>query len=147
MLALCFQVGPTRLALDVQQVREVVPRVVLSPIPHGPAWLAGVFVYRGQVVPVVDLHRLLSVGECPPHLSSRIILVNFPGNDQKVVGLLAAQVAEVRELERLPPAITQGENTPHLGPVLVDTEGILHIASVERLLSQATCRELAAVSG
>ena len=51
------------------------------------------FVYRGRVVPVVDLHALAGVGECPPHLSSRIILFPFPLDvPESLVGLLATQV-------------------------------------------------------
>src|SRR5579883_3328716 len=95
MLALTFQIGPNRLALDVRRAREVVPRVHLEPVAGGPDWLAGLFVYRGRVVPVIDLHRLLGAGDCPPHLSSRIILVPL-GEDGALVGLLAAGVADVR---------------------------------------------------
>src|SRR6478609_9003906 len=95
MLCLTFQIGPHRLALDTRRVREVVPRVELRPQAGGPAWLGGVFVYRGIAVPVVDLHRLLDAGECPTHLSSRIILV--PHGDG-LVGLLAAHVADLREV-------------------------------------------------
>ena len=51
MLALTFQIGATRLALDIHRVREVVPRVHLERVAGGPAWLAGMFVYRGGVVP------------------------------------------------------------------------------------------------
>jgi chemotaxis-related protein WspB len=40
----------------------VVPRVPLRAAVGGPPWLAGVFVCRGQVVPVIDLHRLMEAG-------------------------------------------------------------------------------------
>src|SRR5215510_6935799 len=99
MLALIFQVGRDKVAVDVRRVREVVPRVRLSPVSGGPQWIAGVFVYRGRVVPVVDLHRLTGAGECPPHLSSRIILLPWPLDaPELLVGLLATQVAEIREI-------------------------------------------------
>ena len=102
MLVLTFQIGDNRLALDVRRVREVVPRVRLRPVSGAPAWLAGVFVYRGRVVPVLDLHRLAGGGECPPHLSSRIILVphggQVAGGAERLLGLLATQVADIREV-------------------------------------------------
>ena len=78
MLGLVFQVGADKVAVDVCRVREVVPRVRLTVVHGVPPWIAGVFVYRGRVVPVVDLHALAGVGECPPHLSSRIILFPYP---------------------------------------------------------------------
>ena len=58
MLALTFEVGSDRVAVDVRRVREVVPWVRLSPLSGRPSWVAGVFVYRGRVIPVIDLHRL-----------------------------------------------------------------------------------------
>src|ERR1700685_1883839 len=120
MLALTFQVGRDRVAVDVRRVREVVPRVRLSPVNGGPSWIAGVFVYRGRVVPVVDLHRLTGAGGCPLHLSSRIILVPYPLDiPESLVGLLATQVAEIREIR---PGLVQplpGQSgRPGLGPAL-----------------------------
>jgi chemotaxis-related protein WspB len=138
MLALTFQVGPDRVAVDVRRVHEVVPRVRLSSVNGGPHWIAGVFVYRGRVVPVVDLHRLTGVGECPLHLSSRIILFPYPPDaPESLVGLLATQVADIREI--------QAESAPHsagqrdksaLGTALPDGAGILRILDPHTLLAQ-----------
>ncbi|MFQ3648953.1 MAG: chemotaxis protein CheW [Gemmataceae bacterium] len=134
MLALTFQIGAHRLALDIRRIREVVPRVELRPQAGGPPWLAGIFIYRGSPVPVIDLHRLLQAGECPAHLSSRIILVPVEGG---LLGLLAAQVAELREV--VPPGSdlpTLGG--PELGPLVVDNGTLLHLLDLERLLPEST---------
>jgi chemotaxis-related protein WspB len=144
MLALTFQVGPDRVAVDVTRIREVVPRVRLTPVSGGPAWLAGQFVYRGRVVPVVDLHRLTGAGECPLHLSSRIILLPNPtGASESLVGLLATQVADIRDIQsdQSPPTATQPER-PGLGPALPDGAGILRVLDPDALL-----RQVAALSG
>src|SRR4051794_34850730 len=129
MLALTFQVGPARVAVGVARVREVVPRVRLTPVTGSPPWIAGQFIFRGRVVPVVDLHRLTGVGECPPHLSSRIILLPHPhGGGESLVGLLATQVADVRDVSaaQLSPA-TKRTDRPGLGPAIPDGAGILHL--------------------
>jgi chemotaxis-related protein WspB len=144
MLALTFQVGPDRVAVDVARIREVVPRVRLSPVNGGPPWIAGVFVYRGRVVPVVDLHRLTGVGECPLHLSSRIILLPYPLHaPEALVGLLATQVADIRVVptELLRPVAGQ-PNRRGLGSALPDGAGILRILDPDTLLG-----EVAAGSG
>lgn len=131
MLALTFQVGADRVAVDVRRVREVVPRVRLTPAHGAPPWVAGVFVYRGRVVPVVDLHRLTGVGDCPPHLSSRIILVPHPADPNALVGLLATQVADIRELPDPPPA---PPDAPALGPAVADGTGVLRLFDPDRFL-------------
>ena len=138
MLVLTFQVGSERLALDIRRVREVVPRVRLTAVQGAPPWIAGVFVYRGRVVPVVDLYALAGVGECPPHLSSRIILFPYPLDiPEALVGVLATQVAEIREIR---PGIAQPipgpAGRPSLGPALADGEGILRLLDPDWMLAQ-----------
>ena len=156
MLVLTFQVGSDRLALDVRRVREIVPCVRLQPVACRPPWLAGIFIYRGQVVPVIDLHRLLGVGECPVHLSTRIILVPHTFNHQEgLVGLLAAKVADVREMQppsamptNLVPELALGNDAgqPDLGSVLVDGQEILHLVELERLLPDSYNGKLALIA-
>src|SRR5438067_1309667 len=147
MLVLTFQVGQEPLALDIHRVREVVPRVCLRPVSGAPDWLAGVFVYRGQVVPVIDLHRLVGAGECPPHLSSRIILVphgeQFADGTQRLLGLLATQVADIREVsdERTASTLTAAGRAD-LGSVIADGRGVLRVLSLDRLLPDAAWQQL-----
>jgi len=174
MLVLTFQVGTNHLALEVGRVHEIVPCVRLQPIACSPAWLAGVFIYRGQVVPVIDLHRLLGVGECPVHLSTRVILVPHGKEGQsaergarsaiqpalsasrsalpfssgeQLVGLLAAKVADVREMQPPSPTATHlvMAGRPDLGPVLVDGQGIVHLVELDRLLPKLSDQKLAFV--
>jgi chemotaxis-related protein WspB len=148
MLVLTFQTGSDRLALDVQRVREVVPCVRLQPVACSPSWLAGVFVYRGHVVPVIDLHRLLGAGECPAHLSTRIILVAHTLNGRdRVLGLLAAQVIDVRDLPPPAEATTRlaAPGQPDLGPVLADGGGIIRLVELDRLVPELSEQRLALV--
>lgn len=131
MLALTFMVGADRVAVDVRRVREVVPRVRVTPASGGPAWLAGVFVYRGRVVPVVDLFRLTGAGDCPAHLSSRVILLPRGDRPDELVGLLATQVADIRDLPAPPPA----PGGPLLGHPVADGTGVLRLLDPDRLLA------------
>jgi chemotaxis-related protein WspB len=150
MFVLTFQIGDDRLALDARRVKEVVPRVRLQGVAGGPAWLAGVFVYRGRVVPVLDLHRLAGAGACPPHLSSRIILVPYPpGADDSFLGLLAAQVADLRRLDvpAHPPLSLSAPGQPDLGPVLADGNASVRLLDLDRLLPAPVREQLAALPG
>jgi chemotaxis-related protein WspB len=148
MLVLTFQIGSNRMAMDVRRVREVVPLIRLQPVGSAPAWLAGVFIYRGGVVPVIDLHRLLGAGECPPHLSTRIILVSDSraGADH-LLGLLATQVADIRDVSAPAPSSASWTvpGQPDLGQVLVDGREILHLVELSRLVPESYQRLLAIV--
>ena len=76
MLLLTFRAAENLYAVDVARVVEVVPRVDLRRLPHAPGFLAGLFDYRGTVVPVIDLGILLGSERCRDRLSTRIILVD-----------------------------------------------------------------------
>ena len=76
MLLLTFKAAENLYAVDVAHVVEVVPRVDLRRLPHAPDFIAGLFDYRGTVVPVVDLGVRLGSESCRDRLSTRIILVN-----------------------------------------------------------------------
>jgi chemotaxis-related protein WspB len=146
MLVLTFQIGSTCLALDVRRIHEVVPLVQLQRIECAPSWLAGVFIYRGRVVPVVDLHQLIDAGECPPNLSTRLILVPHTiGGQERLIGLLAAHVADLRDIHPLTqvPAPRTNPDQPDLGPVFVDGNEIIHLVEPDRLLPEAYERQLA----
>ena len=76
MLMLLFHLENERYALESTQIIEVVPLIELKKQPHAPNYVSGVFNYRGQIVPVIDLCQLIQGKSCHTHLSTRIILVN-----------------------------------------------------------------------
>src|SRR6185503_19851205 len=96
MLFLYFQLGVDRYALDCSQVVEVVPLLGIKRIPQAPAAVAGVFNYRSKPVPVIDLSRLALGRPARPHMSARIIVVTYPGEDdtQHLLGLIAEKATE-----------------------------------------------------
>ena len=147
MLVLTFRAGREPVGLDIRRVREVIPRVRLTPLTGGPDWLAGVFVYRGRVIPVADLHKLAGAGDCPPHLSSRIVLVPV-GNDDQLIGLLASQVADLRELpDGVAAAPVAGGWGSDFGPVVADSGGVIRLLDPERLFAPTAWQQVLAAAG
>jgi chemotaxis-related protein WspB len=149
MLALTFQIGDEKLALDIRRVCEVVPRVRLRAVSGAPAWHAGVFVYRGEIVPVVDLHRLAGTDPCPPHLSSRIILIAPRRNsgDERLIGLLASHVADTRKVpaDSRPAPSMAGDNAVDLGDLIADGQGVIRLFEPDRFLPAADWAKLLSI--
>jgi chemotaxis-related protein WspB len=105
-----------------------------------------VFVYRGQVVPVIDLHRLVGGSECPSHLISWINLVPHDGPGRgRLLGLLATQVADIREVHPDGALSSPAGGRVDLGPVVVDGSGVLRLLDPDRLLPGAAARQLLAL--
>ena len=138
MLLLSFQIGDERYAIDSRQVVEVVPLVQLKPLPHAPAYVAGLFQYRGMVIPVVDLRQLMQDEESPQRLSTRVILVTYQpdGHPERTIGLVAERVTATidKESSDFAPSGVTVEDTPYLGEVADDGEGLIQSLTVENLL-------------
>jgi chemotaxis-related protein WspB len=140
MLLLVFRVAEDAYAVEGGRVVEVVPRVELRHVPHAPEALAGLFRYRGQVVPVIDLGVLLGAAPCPPRLSTRIILVDdrAQARNEARVGLIAERVIDVRTVpdERIIPAPPLLGRNPYLGPIISADEELIPLIVVERVLAE-----------
>ena len=138
MLLLQFQAGNDRYGLDVFQVIEVVPMVVFRSIPHADPCVAGLFNYRGTMVPVIDLTTLLTGMSSRPLFSTRIILTEYPDHDgdRQVLGLMAERVTETVpcKAEDLQPAGIAVAGAPYLGDLFLHPEGTIQRVDIERLL-------------
>src|SRR5918997_3595908 len=62
MQALVLPIGADRYALELIDVREVVPEPLLTPLPDAPPGVLGLVNVRGDVVPVLDTAALLGLG-------------------------------------------------------------------------------------
>lgn len=97
VLALLLHVGDEAYAVACADVISVVPRPLLRRVPGVSREVSGVFVFRGGVVPVVDLALRFGADATPDLLSSRVVLVK---PHDRVLGLLAAHVGDVVRLAR-----------------------------------------------
>jgi chemotaxis-related protein WspB len=134
MLLIVFQVGAERFGLDVARVREVLSVPLLRPLPNAPEYVAGLFDYHGTLVPVIDLSRLLVGRSARLLLSTRIVLVDYPGGH--ILGLLAERATETvscRDEDCLSAGVTVA-GAPYLGPILRREDGMIQRVTVEELL-------------
>jgi purine-binding chemotaxis protein CheW len=74
-----FTLDTQRCALPVSRVDRVLPALEISPLPDAPPVLAGCAVLRGEVVPVLDLRRCLSLPEREIRLDDFLVLARGIG--------------------------------------------------------------------
>ncbi len=139
MLFILFQLGQDRYALQANHVVEVVPMVALKRLPQAPAGVAGVFNYRGNLVPAVDLSELTLGQPAANRLSTRIVVVNYAASDGRkhLLGLIAEQATETLRTEARN-FVAHGlklRAAPYLGPVLLDPKGPIQWLDERSLLS------------
>jgi len=128
---LFLQSGTARFALPASAVAEVVPAVPLHPPGPGAApGLAGLLRYRGGVVPVLALG--------PPgaaKLSGRVVVVEFPGDPPRRLGLLADSVSDLKPLLATGAAEFAGDG---LGPLVAVADGLVRLLDPAALLASLT---------
>lgn len=146
MLFVIFHVGDDRYAVEGREVIEIVPLVPLKVLPHAPREVAGLFNYRGMVVPVIDLCAMIGEASCRKILSSRILLVSFPASDGTLhpLGLLAERVVEtmtVSKSDLLPMGIDL-EDSPYLGKLICREGRVIQCVRIEHLLPDSVRKML-----
>jgi chemotaxis-related protein WspB len=140
MVALLFEIDGQRYGLDFTQVLKVLPSVRLRRLPRVPEYVAGVFQYRGAMVPVIDLSQLIKGRPSAAFLSTRIVLVRYsgPSGQEQALGLLAERATEsvdAGSAELLPSGVAVPE-APYLGGLSASSGGIIQYVKVEQLLSE-----------
>jgi chemotaxis-related protein WspB len=139
MLAVTFRVARAAYAVRCDDIVAVIPQVELRPVAHGYAWLKGVFPYRGELTPVVDLCQLLGGYACSARLSSRIALVRCASADGalRTVGLLAEHMTEARRLAMRLVAAPPIRPMPYFAEVVLEGAEPLQFLNVDALLPSA----------
>ena len=90
-----FFLNENEFSVSVKSIQEVVNEPeVYSPVPLSPSYLLGLFNLRGAIVPVIDLTRILKLGEPngEKHKERKIAIISYNGYK---VGLLFDKTGEV----------------------------------------------------
>ncbi|PTQ72419.1 chemotaxis protein CheW [Pseudomonas sp. GV071] len=140
-LYLLFSLGVERYALAARDVVAVLPRVPVKTIAGAPVWVAGVFAFRGHLVPVLDLSQLSLGTPALARTSTRTVLVHYQTADGRTLplGLVLEQASDTlrcnpddfRDLGLSNP------DSPYLGPVLETAHGLVQRIQIEQLLPAA----------
>jgi chemotaxis-related protein WspB len=153
-LAIIWRAAGQLLAMDAGSVIEVLPPVACRTVPGLPEWIRGVFVHRGNLIPLVDAERLLSglasevarspLPECPVRadlMSNRVLAIRVPAAGDVPEWRLGLWVESVLELDRIEftgtgthPGFTT-ESARFLGPIAPTTFGLVQLVKAHELFT------------
>jgi chemotaxis-related protein WspB len=136
---LSFAVEDRRYAIDVASVVTVLPVPPLRPLDLAKPSVVGVFAFRGELVPVIDLSIVHAGRPSRRAFSTRVMVVRYPvgDGDRRSLGLVAEDVTDVVDIDEatLGPTPLDAPNAPWLGPVALGPGGsLVQIIGVDRLL-------------
>ena len=102
-----FGVGRERFGVDILAVQEIIRSTDVTPVPNSPSFVEGVINLRGDIIPVIDLRKRLSLLIDGSSIEKNWVLILSIGN--RVVGFIVDNVSEVLKISEddidPPPAI------------------------------------------
>lgn len=87
-----FRIGVEEFGVEINQVKEIVRLVPITPIPRAPDFIEGVVNLRGQILAVIDLAKRLELKPSPRSERTRIIVAELGEN---TIGMIVDEVSEV----------------------------------------------------
>lgn len=131
-----FFLDGQRYALPIDSVQEIQQIVAFSEVPGGAGGVIGMVNLRGQVIPAVDMRRLVGLAPSEYTLETPMIICRV--SDQ----LVALVVDEVQDVLELPADCLQAAPAMHtLASKMIAVarldDGLVYIMAVESLLGGA----------
>lgn len=129
-----FKLGDEDYGVEIGQVREIMRKREITPMPRQPPYVEGVINVRGTIIPVVNLKKRFGLqGDASTHPHT-IIVESGDGP----IGML---VDAVREVIRVPsdqihpaPSITTGVDSEYLRGICRLGEGLLIWLDVQKVI-------------
>ena len=90
-----FGLDDREFALPIEDIAEIVPIVLITPVPEVPPWVEGVINLRGRVIPIVDLRKRLGMEPRRHELNTPILIAE---QGTRKLGLIADTVRDVVSL-------------------------------------------------
>jgi purine-binding chemotaxis protein CheW len=129
-----FFLDGQRYALPIERVREIQQIVAFSEVPSGGTGVVGMVNLRGNVIPAVDVRRLVGLEPREYTLETPMVIADVRGE------LLALLVDEVQDVFELSPDCLQDAPALHqlsakmLGVARLD-DGLVYILDMDRLIA------------
>ena len=134
---LVFNVKKELYAIDVACINNIIVMPKITKVPNAPRSYMGIINLRGQIIPVMSLHRRMNAGDSSFADSSKVIILNISGD--RLVGVIVDDVKEVvtisdEELENPTPFLKSEESL--VSAVAKRDEDLISVLEADMLVDQ-----------
>jgi purine-binding chemotaxis protein CheW len=145
-----FQLGMEQYGINIMDVEGIVKVEEIREIPNAPSYVEGIFNLRGEIIPVINLHRRFQIRKAQlseeDELLSGFIIVNIDGMQlaiiiDKVSRVVSINVAEVQP----PPQMISGIGAEYIQGVVNREDHYLIILDIRRLFNMRELQQLEAM--
>lgn len=142
MRLVAFNVGGTQLGIDIQQVSCLVRMVEITKVPRSAKYVEGMINLRGQIVPVVSLHKLLGRPRSKDLLNMYILVGDASSCP---LGLTVDSMTELYDVEK--DQLEAPAKSDPLAAILAwmakHDDGIMFVLDLEKIAALKDAPELA----
>lgn len=93
--AVIFRLGNEEFGVDITHVLSIERVMEITQIPNMPTYMVGVLDLRGNLIPVIDLKKLLYKKESEINDNTRVLIVMI---DDKPLGLIVDNATDVMDI-------------------------------------------------
>ncbi len=142
-----FQLGDEQYGIDIMDVEGIVKIEEVRPIPNAPAYVEGIFNLRGEIIPVINLHRRFHIKHAElteeDQLLSGFVIINIDGRHLAVLIDKVARVVTISSDQiQPPPQVISGIGTEYIQGVVSEEDRYLIILDIDRLFNRKELQQL-----
>ncbi len=142
-----FQLGGEQYGIDIMQVEGIVQVEEVRPIPNAPDYVEGIFNLRGEIIPVINLHRRFHLKRVElteeDQLLSGFVIIAVDGVHLAMIIDKVSRVVTINRSEvQAPPQMISGIGAEYIQGVVNREEGYLIILDIQRLFSSRELQQL-----
>ncbi|MDD5930703.1 MAG: chemotaxis protein CheW [Spirochaetales bacterium] len=135
-----FHLGEELYGVNIMDVKEIVRLQNVRVIPNAPYYVEGIINLRGEIIPIIDLHKRFKIQSINKSADIEIeggfIILNIDGGKigiiiDKVERVVTVHSEDVKE----PPQMLSGIGTEYIEGVVRENEGYLIMLNTRKLFN------------
>ncbi|MCQ2575526.1 MAG: chemotaxis protein CheW [Treponema sp.] len=134
-----FQLGEELYGVDIMDVKEIVRLQNVRVIPNAPYYVEGIINLRGEIIPIIDLHkrfRIEALASDESDFEGGFIILNIEGNKMGIIIDKVARVVTVKgEDVKEPPQMISGIGSEYIEGVIREETGYLIMLNIRKLFN------------
>jgi len=147
-----FQLGQEHYGVDIMDVEGIVKVEDVRSIPNAPVYVEGIFNLRGEIIPVINLHKRFHLKRArlseEEELLSGFVIISIDGVHLAVIIDKVSRVVTIDGTEiQAPPQMIAGIGAEYIQGVVHREEGYLVILDIRRLFNLKELEQLGNMAG
>ncbi len=136
-----FHLGEELYGVNIMDVKEIVKLQNVRVIPNAPYYVEGIINLRGEIIPIIDLHKRFKIQSAPSQsaddsIDGGFIILNIEGSQigiiiDKVERVVSVNAEDVKE----PPQMLSGIGSEYIEGVIREDHGYLIMLNIRKLFN------------